>query len=379
MRRLALLPMALTLAAAPPETAAQSLSAGALLEVYALSKSTDFRLRSIHLMTLPFGGRFPLGSRAQLVAEGAYAYARAELANGADGSASGLVDTRLSLEARLGGVSISASALLPTGDVVGTANEATVVGLLSTELLPFSVTQWGTGGGAAADIGYGGRIGEVTVRLSVGASQFRASSPLGFGAVYSPGTQLRTRAVVESAVGATGVLSVLVGYQHYMVDEYDGVNLFAPGARMGGAASYGFAAGPRKSILAYASVHRLQGGVSQLRLSGFTDLNNLLPGVGDQPARTLLGAGGELRLARGRYVFAPRADVRMLRRADGIGQGWLASAGGRAEIRPLDLMGRRWVVEPTLDVRVGRILVSQGVRSSVFGGQVGVTLRWDGS
>lgn len=375
-RRLALLVLAATLPAG--DTQAQQVDAGARVEAYGMTQSNDLRLRSIRLVTLPFGARVPLGSTAEFMVQGAYADARASLANGDDALVHGVIDTRVALEARAGGAVLRASALLPTGNVVSTATEAAVVGLLSTELLPFAISQWGTGGGVAGDLGYGGRVGETVLQLSTGATLLRESTPLTPRVAYAPGVQLRVRAIMESAIGTAGALSVLLGYQHFLVDEYGGRNIFQAGPRLEGAVSYAFPLGPRKSVLAYGGIYRLQGGVSQIVELDVGDLGAVLPGLGDRPPRTLFAGGGELRLARGRYVVAPRADVRVLRRADGIGQGWLASLGGRTEVRWGAPLGREWVIEPSLAARLGRLVAAGDVRSGILGGELAVAVRWGG-
>ena len=376
MTRLARLALVVSLCAT--DVHAQTASAGARFESYGISRSSDLRLRSLRLYTLPFGGRVPLGSGAELTVGGAYAAGSATLANGERGTIRGLIDTRVSIEARPGSLVLSASALLPTGNVIANESEATVVGLLSTELLPFGVTQWGTGGGVAGDLGVVRRVGETAVQLSLGGSLFRGSRPLDATLVYSPGLQLRARAAVESAVGQAGVLSMLLGYQRFRADSYGSTSVFTPGARLEAVVSYAFPLGRRESVLTHGGFYRLQGGISELGEPKLAAFGAVFPGLADRPARTLITAGGELRIARGRYVFAPRGDVRVLRRADGIGQGWLVSIGGRAEARPaVEILGSTWVAAPSLAIRAGRLVAAQGLTSGIFGGEVGVTLRWE--
>jgi hypothetical protein len=285
------------------------------------------------------------------------------------------VDTRVSLALGSGSLSLIAGALAPTGDVVASASESSVVGLLSNELLPFRVTQWGSGGGFAADLGYGGRAGETMLRFSVGGAVLRGSSPLASELTYAPGKQIRGRVEIDSTVGEASVLSFLVGYQYFDVDTYDDRNLFAPGARVEGVVSLAFPVGTRESAIAYAGAYHLRAGISESTGSG----PGGLPGVDDRPARTLFTAGGEMRLDRGRFVLTPRGDVRVLRRADGTGQGWLVSVGSRANVASgMSMLGTRWRLEPNVAVRVGSLVAAQSLSSGILGGEAGLTLRWGG-
>jgi hypothetical protein len=84
-----------------------------------------------------------------------------------------------------------------------------------------------------------------------------------------------------------------------------------------------------------------------------------------------------MRLIRGRVAFVPRADVRALRREDGLAQGWIGSLGGAAEIALAHSGYRRALVaQPIINVRLGTLTATDAVESSVFGWEAGLLLRW---
>jgi hypothetical protein len=216
----------------------------------------------------------------------------------------------------------------------------------------------------------------MAVRLDLGASLQRASTPLGSGPMsYQPGRQLRARGAIDAPVGVAGVLSILVGYQHFAFDAFGGETFYKPGARIEGVASYSFPLGARESAVFYAGAYRLDVGVPDPALAG--DVGVVFPGANESAARTLFTAGTEMRLGRGRLVIIPRGDVRVLRSAEAVGQGWLASVGGRGEIGGFGrYLGGDVVVEPTLALRMGRLVAAQGVESPILGGEFGLTVRW---
>ena len=91
----------------------------------------------------------------------------------------------------------------------------------------------------------------------------------------------------------------------------------------------------------------------------------------DSPAQTLLLMGAGVRVPRGSVVFSPSLDGRLLRNAEGVGQGYLAGLGGTAEWR----MGR-FSAGPQLRVQMGRVLVREDTQSNVLGGELGVTISF---
>jgi len=374
----ALLTAALTLASAA-SAAAQTIAGGVLLETYTLSKSDELRLHSVQLVTAPFAGRLALLDNAALSVSGGHARGSLTLASGESEEVGGLIDTRLSADLTLGAFLLTASALVGTGDIVATEDEAIFVGLLSSDLFPFAIRQWGMGGGFGADLTYALDLGEATLSMSVGASASSATEPLSSELIYQPGNEARARMSLESPVGAAGVVSLAFGMQRYAVDTYDGRNLYRPGSRWDGAVSYAFAVGPRESVLAFASMSETAGGVSEVG-SYHLDYQGFTQAVDDRPSHSTLRGGLEMRLARGRMALIPRAEMRALRRDDGVGQGWIGSFGSTAEVTLLRRGYRpSLIAEPSFHLRMGTLRATETIDSPVFGWQAGMIVRWSGN
>jgi hypothetical protein len=370
----ALLPVIVVIASAT-NGAAQTTSAGVLVQTYSFAESEELRLQSLRLLTVPFAGRVSLDDVGFTVS-GAYADASMTIATGERSTIGGLTDTRVSADLSVGSLLLSASALVGTGDVVATEQEAVLVGLLSTDLFPFAVNQWGTGGGFAGDVSYTARLGEATVSAGVGAAITAETKPLSPIFVYQPGREIRGRVTLETPVGAAGVASLALGAQQFAADTYDGRNLYRPGARWEAAASYAFPVGPRESALVFGAMSRIDGGVAEVA-TYHLDYRGFSQAVDDRPGRTTFRMGAEMRLTRGRVAFVPRADVRALRREDGLAQGWIGSLGGAAEIALAHSGYRRALVaQPIVNVRVGTLTATDAIESSVVGWEVGLLLRW---
>jgi hypothetical protein len=368
-------------ALAPSAVHAQRVAVGGAVQSYSMSDAEAVRIRDIGLTSASFAASAPVRPWATLSLDGGWASARVTLPSGARAEAAGLVDTRARLELRApSGVSVTASALLPTGEVAGSLEEAYVVGLLSTDLFPFAFTHWGTGGGFGADVAYTGQWSGVRMRLSAGGLMLSESEPLGAEEmVHRPGSQIRAQGALEAPVGEAGVVSALVGVQHFTPDTYRSVNLFQAGLRLEGVLSYGFALGARESALAYGRFYHLGAGSSPRDAADILLGNDVLAGMHAQPSRQVFAGGTELRVSRGQLDVMPHGDLRVLRRGDGRGQGWLASAGVRGAVRVAGTrMGRRAIVEPSLAVRTGRLVAGEGARSGVLGWEAGVALRWEG-
>jgi len=148
------------------------------------------------------------------------------------------------------------------------------------------------------------------------------------------------------------------------------------GTRVEGRASLAFPLGIRESAQLYAAAYRLSGGsVPFVALPPAGSLP--LEGATEFPARLLLQVGGERRLTRGPVDLVPHGGIRLLRNSAGVGQGWLASIGGHAELRELAVIsGGGLALEPGVDLRLGRLTASKDVASSIVGWGASVTLRW---
>ena len=371
----------LVAALAPSVMEAQRVTGGAAVQTYAMSDAEAVRLHDIRLGTVTFGTSAPLLAWASVSLAGGWATANVTLPNGARAETAGPVDTRVAVELRpYTGLTIRGSALLPTGEVPTSLEEAYVVGLLSTDLFPFAVTQWGTGGGGGADVSYAARAGHVSTRISAGGLLLFGSRPLGFEqVVYQPGPQIHAQGAIEAPIGEAGVLSALLGVQRFAPDRYRSTTLFQAGLRVEGVLSYAFPLGSRESALAYARLYRLGEGALTGEPPEYLFPDDALPGAHPQPSRQVFAAGAEMRVSRGLVEVMPHGGFRILRRGDGRAQGWLASGGIRGAVRVAGgRLGRRAIVEPSLALRIGQLVANAGARSGVLGWDAGMTIRWEG-
>ena len=385
----------LLLLAGPPPASAQQVWAGARVESYLMSAPEAVRLHDIRLVSLPFGGAMSLSRWARLGVRGSYSEAVMTLPNGETGSVAGVTDTRVALEGSWRGLTIAGRAVAPTGTVVESLEEATVVGLLASELLPFAVSEWGTGGAYGGDLTYSLGLGSIglgrtTVALSAGYLAVGDFTPLEgassgdldpIGAVtpaYQPGSQTRGRLALEILLGEASVLSALVGIQRFGTDTYDERNLFQPGTRFETLVSYAFPIGARESALLYGGYYDRRAGALIWSLQTPPELGDVFPGASSSASRQLLLIGSELRVVRRRFDLTPRAELRVLRSSEGLGQGWLASAGVRGAYRVMgERFGSRLLLEPTVGARFGRLIPDGRMESDVLGWEAGFTVRWD--
>jgi hypothetical protein len=356
----------LGVATAAPLQAQMSATAGAAVgfETYSFGKAEVVGVKSISLLAIPFAARIGFGRPLQVDVSGAYASATLERPDGHTTSASGVTDTQLSVTLSTPGraATISAFAVLPTGRQEQSEEEAELAGALAADLLPFRVSHWGSGGG----IGLGSSLVHSLGNIGVGAGvaymvgrEYNLIEDESFA--YRPGNQLRLRAGVDGRVGAAGKLTLQLSAQLSSEDQLNGANLYRPGHRYLGMASYAFAAGPRASGVLYGGAMRRAEGVYLLEQNP------------DLPPETLLLGGGAFRIPVGRIVLQPQADSRLLRRADGTGQGFLLGVGSAVEVPA------SWAsVLPSLKLRLGNLLVREGEESSFVGVDVGLTLRMGG-
>jgi hypothetical protein len=330
------------------------------VEHYTFADPAVVGLKSITLITTPFAVQ-PLATRSlQLLLSGAFAHGSVERDDGTNASLSGLTDTEIRATfAAPRYVSVSAALLLPTGSATHTAEEAQVAGVVAADLLPFRVSNWGSGGGVDVSASVAAPAGPFNVGARVGYQLAREFEPLDEQPfAYRPGNQLYGRLAVDYNVGRSGKASAHLTVQQFSADEVDGTNLYQSGNRIQLIGSYAFLAGARTTAVLYA------GGLHRARPTIFGDAT-------ERPTQNLLLAGGGLRVPTGFGALAPSVDVRVFRSEDGLGQGYAAGLGTAAEMR----LGGRAVLAPSVRGRIGRIVASEGVETGLFGIDVGLGVR----
>lgn len=357
----------------------QTAAAGIEFQRYTIAATDAFPLESVDLLSVPWTVDLPFLSWATLSVEGAVARASTTMKDGERTVLNGPTDTRASLRWRWRGLSVAAQAVLPTGEGARTVEGATVVGLLNNVLLPFRPTPWGSGFGLGADVGYSARMGRFTLAMGAGYATVGAHSPLtGMAPEYIPADQTHLRLATETRVGATGVLSALIGVRHFGNDTFDGVELYAAGSRLEGVVSYAFPIGAREGVEVYGAVHHRGAGEEPTASRDQPTAADLLF-AGSRPpsSRELVVVGAELSLLRSRWSLAPRTELRILRSAGGFGQGWLASVLVAGETRLWGhRFGKRLTLQPSAALRLGRIIAEEGFESGLRGVELTLGVGW---
>jgi hypothetical protein len=175
---------------------------------------------------------------------------------------------------------------------------------------------------------------------------------------YRPGNQLQVRVALDRTFGSSGKAALVLGTQQYDTDEVDGSNLFRTGDRYEATGSYAFAAGARGAGIVYVGYLRREQG-------DFIDDLVVLP------AQDLAFGGIGFETWLGSMRFRPSVDLRVLRRDDGVGQGYTASGGGVLEI-PAGVV----TLLPTLRGRFGNVLLQEDAESRFTGFEAALGIRF---
>ncbi len=335
-------------------------SLGALFELYSFSDAAAAGIDRLSLFTVPVAARVQASPRIALRLDGAFASGSLKRPDGTSTTISGLTDTRLSASTTLGrdAVVVTGLVVLPTGMKSLTGEQYALAGAVAADLLPFAVTHWGSGGGAGGSVALARPLGDFGVGASVGYVVAFQYEPLdGQSASYQPGDALRVNAAIDHSVGY-GKGSLRLSYERFSDDAFDGQNLFRSGDRLEVLASYAFPFAARSSGIVYGgALHRQKGSYLQ-------DLTR-------SPSRNLLVVGGGARLPSGRATFVPTAQLRVLARSDGLGQGYTASVGASIEWAL-----QRATLAPQVQARFGSVDVSAGNTSGFAGFALGGAIRF---
>jgi hypothetical protein len=353
------------LVGAPPVVGAQvadpGVAAGATFQSYTFQSASTVGVDKISLTTVPFSARAVLGDRFDLTVNGAFASATLTRPGSQASMLSGLTDTeiRLTYALRQDRIRLSAVGLAPTGKAKLTASEMDVAGVVAADLLPFAITNWGTGGGIGVNAAFAIPAGDATsFGLSAGYVVAREFEPLDASTfAYRPGNQLQIRAAADHTIGSSVKGSLQVVYLHYSQDQGDGANLYQAGDRLQGVGSLAFSVGASDAGILYGGYLRRQQGK-------YTDVVLLTP------SQDLIYTGVGFRHSIGGAVLVPSVDVRLLGNEAGVEQGNTIAAGTGLELT----VGQAQLV-PSVRARFGRLTVRSGQESGFTGLEFGITLR----
>lgn len=326
------------------------------------------------LMMIPVAVRIPAGDKLIFDLFGAWAEGRVEQENQVF-SLSGPVDTRLKASYQaMPWALVSVSANLPTGNSAHDGQEAIVASVLSTDLLGFRETTWGTGtaittsvASAATAGGFG--IGIAAAYSARGEFEPSADDPT---LTYQPGNETRVRVGIDRNFG-TSTFTAGGTFVTYTDDQARGENLFQAGNRLRFDASYAFRAGAGVWSIYAADLMRENG---DLTLDIIDQNGDFVSDTTVVTAKQNLIVGGIIGTVGigGGYVFRPHVDYKFQTREETggseAGSGWMVAAGGDIPIR---IAGTEFF--PKARVYFGSIKDINEVAVSTLGMELNGTIR----
>ncbi|HET7275929.1 MAG TPA: hypothetical protein VFI91_12245 [Longimicrobiaceae bacterium] len=338
---------------------------GVAYERYQFGESDAVGIESLSLLTVPFSARSTFFGNATLEVSGGYARGSLVRIDGTESSISGITDTEVSLGVALGDglATINAIVLVPTGQETMAADEIEVAGAIASDLLPFGISHWGSGGGVGLGTTLTTTAGDVGLGITAGyfvAGEFDPVETSQLTA-FRPGNILSVQLGVDRNIGTSGKATLQLGLQRFGDDTFEGRNLYRSGNRYQAMGSYAFAVGPRASAIVYAGGEHRSSGAA------------LLDVTFDAASQNLALFGGGMRVPFGRTTLLPSLAARILSTSDGVGQGFVTTAGLSAEIGtgPITLL-------PNVKLRLGRVLVREGSESGITGVDLGIAIRFGG-
>jgi hypothetical protein len=361
------------LAVAP--LSAQDAWAGSVIETYTLADVEPFRPGRVRVLTAPFGVRWSW-PKAAVSVTGGYARGIATLPGGGRSEIAGPTDTRVAMALSGAAWSLGSFLDVPTGDASHTLDELLLLGIVSSELLPFEVGGWGAGGRAGVTARVFRRVGRVAIGIGGGYVLPRAYDPLGsIAPTYRPGREIRMSVEMEATVGTATTLTLLLGHQRFGTDDADDINVFLPGTRFEAFVALTHPLGARESISGYAGVYGRRGGTIVLG-SELPPTRRVL-GLLESEQRRLHLAGIEIQALRSRFSLTPAVEMRQLVTQGSTGGGWLGTIAVEAEVRLAGrAFGHQLTAVPEMRTSVGAIEASDGAEVGVTGWRAGMTLRW---
>lgn len=338
-------------------------SGGLFFESWTFDTPEEVDIESLTLVTLPVAARIGVAEGWALEVTSAWARAHLTRDDGITAEISGPTDTEFRLSTRTAGdrLTVTGVAVLPTGRASLTEEEADVAAMVAADVLPFRISNWGTGGGVGLSTALAGSLGAgVGGGLVVTWLYEREFEPFDEAFAYRPGQQIEVRAALDRTFGNTAKATLQGGFLHFGADQGDGRNVFQSGTRFQGVGSVAFAVGPRANGIVYAGAQHRQEG-------SFTEDSRVIP------LQDLVFAGGGMRFPLGRTVVQPTLDLRNVTGDEASGTGTIVTAGLAVEI---PAGSATWI--PSLRGRVGDVGLRNDRESGVSGFDVGLSVRFGG-
>ena len=385
MRSTAVALMALALAFGAADGQSGVFNTSAQRFTFADPSGVGIRSYAVDATTLVIAA--PIGSRAALGAEVAYASAAMSPSGVASVGVSGLTDVELSVSARVGPARFRGAGILGTGHEPTTFDAGVVAGIAQYELLPLPTRTWGRGGGYDLSASLPMRISGIVLDVLSGTSSHGEVQPFVgelFG--YSLGPEHRVGLVVTRLTSELSRFDVGAHAVFPQADEVVGASgtrteVFEPGRRL---AAFASIVVPLRStaLLVRGDVqHRAEGRYSGEpdRVPASAGFRAYVPGGADSRSRLLLVGSVETRtILQGLPPLAMSASIRLVRDArDTHSRGQLATLGVGSEIEVRGPWPGRLFVAPGAAVHTGDVTVADGYRSSVGAWELSLGGRWE--
>jgi len=326
-------------------------------------------------MTLPFILTTPVGRGSALTLSGGVTRVTVATHSGktlGEQVVSGLIDTeaRLVVEVVPDRFNLLLTAVAPTGMKALEVEDDAVLTALSSQVIGFSTTSLGSGGGAGGGVVGAIPLGDMALGFAASYTHSLAYSPVvGQTSEWKPGGELRIRAGVEGSVSPETYVRAAAIFGVRQKDQVDGEELgglgnqihtyFSLNHRMGSAAVTAYL------VNSYRSAPQIEAtAVGAVRLPK----GNLLA----------LGAKADIPVTR-ETRLVPRIEIRRLSEAsrEGLGDGSLESAGSTLRIGA-DLrhpLTRNVAVVAEANGLFGNVGAGDGTTVSVSGFRAGLHLE----
>jgi hypothetical protein len=331
------------------------------VETRGLSFQSGLGIKSVTEIAVPFGLVWTASPRFSLDLGGRYATASRTDSSGSS-SISGLTD----IQARgvyqlVKDIAVfTVAATLPTGKTRLTAAQLPVAGVIASDLLPFPVSNFGSGFNVTTGLALAVPVGGWAIGVAGSYRQNGSYTPLDTSVSYKAGGEFRVRAGADRIVGQSRI-SLGFTYSTFGEDDFGSSPIFQSGKRYIGQASWSFPIGNVGLALYAWDLYRANGTVP---ISGtMTEKRNVLA----------LGGVGSIQL--GTNVLRPQIEYR----AHTIGVSQLSNAGKLLSVGALLQipLGSRYELLPVARFDAGNVVApTSGGTVSFTGWDLGVSLRF---
>jgi len=204
---------------------------------------------------VPFGIAMPVGQRLNLDAGTYYVSAQRTDASGSQQTINGLTDliVRGAYQLKPDVAVFTFAVSLPTGKKTLSSEQRQVASVMATDLVPFPVTNFGTGFSVTTGLAWATPVGPWALGLAgsfrYNASYLPSSDSLQDTVTLRPGAEMRFRIGADRIIGQ-GRLSLGVTYSSFANDEF-GSQSQSPGTRLIPQFSWSAPFGANNSLVFY--------------------------------------------------------------------------------------------------------------------------------